>query len=80
MVVAGPDRIFLLVAVELLFMAFFVREIPWLWMLPTSLALFYWFLEDEKIALQGTIADLLDATAHELRFANVSPNSANEPR
>jgi hypothetical protein len=62
----------LLCGVELLLIGFLARQMPWLWMLPITLPLLFWFLEDEKAVLQQTIAALLDETAQEQNLMKLS--------
>ncbi len=56
----------IVLAGELVVMALFAEQIPWLWMLPVTLPLLYWFIAEQGHEFQSAIASLLDDNAQRL--------------
>jgi GT2 family glycosyltransferase len=61
----------ILLGIAVFVIAVWAREMPWLWMLPLCLPLFYWFLEEEKAVLRQALASLLEETAREQNFTRI---------
>jgi glycosyltransferase involved in cell wall biosynthesis len=64
------------ILVEVVLISLFARHLPWLWMLPLTLYLLYWFFEEEKEISEQVIASLLDDEAARqqlVKLADVKP-------
>jgi hypothetical protein len=64
-----------LVGMEMLALGFFGGLTRWLWLLPLTLPLFWWFLAREKRNLQSIVVVFLDALAAEWNMTKVGPDA-----
>lgn len=64
-----------ILAMELAVVALLAEQMPWLWLLPITLPLAYWFITEQGYECQSAIISLLDDNAQRLGLVKVqNPN------
>ena len=62
----------IVLAAELVVLGLFAEQIPWLWMLPITLPLLYWFIAERGHDFQSAIVVLMDDNARRLGLIKVA--------
>jgi hypothetical protein len=58
-------------ATEMLVLILFAEQLPWLWLLPITLPLLYWFIAEQGHDFQSATAALMDDNAQHLGLVKV---------